>query len=365
MEEKIGIMTFHNAINYGAALQAFASQYFLNSNHVDCELIDYQCDKLKNDYKIIKVHEKSLKGIIKAVLRAPIVWDKQLKFKKFRKEYFKLSERSYGRHTIHDANKFYKAFIVGSDQVWNLKITGMDTTYLLDFVDSEKGRFSYAASMGNILLGVDSQRQFRKYASKFNFITVREYDAKDYLSDLLKRQVDVVLDPVFLLSAEEWGGLVETDSLEKYILVYCLHEDQVYTQAERIAKITGYKIICIQNSMKKTIKAKYILNAGPIEFIGLIKSAEYVVTDSFHGTAFGIIFRKQIKVILKSMRLDLNMRLITLLDKFGLSTAIVDKDSSDDVFMKPIEFDDNLIKEEIQSSRNILLEMTKETNYEK
>lgn len=360
MMKKIGIMTFHNAINYGAVLQAFASHYYLNANNRNCEVINYQCDKLKNDYKIIKVHEKSLKGVVKAVLKAPITWDKQSKFKKFCKENFKLSEKSYTPSTIHEANRYYAAFIVGSDQVWNLKITGMDTAYLLDFVNPEKSKYSYAASMGNVLLDATSQGLFRKCVSDFNCITVRENDAKDYLSELLERRVDVVLDPVFLLSSEEWDRFADKRVSEKYILVYCLHEDQVYKQAERIAKITGYKVVCIQNNMKKPIKAEYVLNAGPTEFVGLIKNAEYVVTDSFHGTAFGIIFRKQIKVILKSTRQDLNARLKTLLDKFGLSKAIMANDVPDEVLMKPIEFDECVINEEIQSSRNVLLEMTKE-----
>lgn len=361
MSNKIGIITFHNAINYGAALQSFASQQFLNNSGIDAEVVDYHCTKFANDYKTVKVYSKSIKGVIKALIKAPNIYKKNRKFKEFVRKYIRLS-KPYNQSNISQSNTNYAKFIVGSDQVWNLRLTDADINYLLHFVKDNRIKYSYAASMGSTALDEKTSSLLRKEIGSFASISVREEDARDYLSDLLGRDVQTVLDPVFLLSREEWDKVAQIPKDEDYILVYCLHEQDVYFQAERLAKKTGLKIKCIQNNIKKPIKAGYVLNAGPSEFVGFIKNAKYIVTDSFHGATFGIIYRKQIKVVLKKSLAGLNNRLLTILNSFELTQAIVDDQVNATEENSEITYNEELIEGLIAKSRQYLLRIAKEQN---
>lgn len=361
LSNKIGIITFHNAINYGAALQSFASQQFLNDNGIDAEVIDYHCDKFANDYKVIKVYSKSIKGIIKALVKAPNIYKKNRKFTDFCDRFIRHS-KPYDQSNISQSNNNYRKFIVGSDQVWNLRLTDGDLNYLLHFVKDNRKKYSYAASMGSTVLDEETSNLIKKEIGCFASVSVREEDARDYLSDLLGRDVQTVLDPVFLLGKEEWDRIAQIPKDEDYILVYCLHEQDVYLQAEWLASKTGLKIKCIQNNIKKPIKAEYVLNAGPSEFIGYIKNAKYIVTDSFHGAAFGIIYRKQIKVVLKKSLAGLNNRLLTILNCFGLTQAIVDDQVNAAEENSEINYNEELIERLIARSRQYLLSIAKEQN---
>lgn len=361
LSNKVGIITFHNAINYGAALQSFASQQFLNNNGIEAEVVDYHCEKFANDYKVIKVYNKSIKGIIKALVKAPNNYRKNRKFKAFVKTHIRLS-KPYDQNNINQSNNDYGKFIVGSDQVWNLRLTDADLNYLLHFVTDDRKKFSYAASMGSTELDEETSNLLKKEVGSFISITVREEDAKAYLSGLLGRDIQTVLDPVFLLSKEEWDHVAHIPACDEYILVYCLHEKDVYFQAEQLAKKTGLKIKCIQNNIKKPINAEYVLDAGPSEFIGYIKNARYIVTDSFHGAAFGIIYRKQIKVVLKKSLAGLNNRLLTILNCFELSHAIVDDQVNAAEASSEITYDEEVIEGLIAQSKQYLLSIAKEQN---
>ena len=354
---KIGIITFHNAINYGAVLQAYAQQRFLNINGLNAEIIDYQCDEFKDNYKIFKMYDKTVTSFIKAFLKIPLIYKKNRKFYLFLKKYVKLSLESYTKEDILEANKKYKFFIVGSDQVWNLKLTHRDKNYLLEFVDDNKKKVSYAASIGNIDANLNFENVLKNNLKNYASISVRENDAKTYLENILEKEVSVVLDPVFLLDMVEWNKIAFSQLKEEYIFVYCLHEVEVYEKAKILSEKTGLKIICIQNSMKKPINAKYIFNAGPQEFVGYIKNAKYVVTDSFHGVAFGIIYHKNIKVVLKKKLLGLNSRIITLLSEFNLMETIINSDTGIKELLTETKYNKELINNKILYSKKYLLNM--------
>lgn len=360
LSSKIGIITFHNAINYGAALQAYAQQKFLINNRYDAEVIDYQCEKFKNDYRTVKLYDHSIKGLIKALFKAPSTYQRNKKFRTFLKNYVKCSKKSYDAATVGETNNQYELFIAGSDQVWNLALTGMDRNYLLNFVDENKKKSSYAASIGSVDLDSEMKAIFQEDIGSFDSISVREDDAKKFLQELLEKNVCTVLDPVFLLDATEWNRVARQVSRNDYILVYCLHEHSVYEQAKKLSEVTGLRIICIQNNMKKPIVAEYILNADPSEFVGYIRNAKYVVTDSFHGAAFGIIYRKQIRIVLKKILTGLNGRLLTLLNGFDLMEVIVDDDISKEALVSEINYNEEVINQRIKSSRVYLLNLAKE-----
>lgn len=365
LSDKVGIITFHNAINYGAVLQAYAQQRFLNMNGLDAEVIDYQCNAFKDNYKAFKLYDRTITGIIKALLKMPSIYKKNRKFHLFLKKYIKMSNKVYTLNDVAATNKLYKLFVAGSDQVWNLTLTGGDRNYFLKFVDDDRKKVSYAASMGSVNLNSGVKDILKEDLGRYLSISVREEDAREFLEKLLRKQVDVVLDPVFLLDKAEWDKIAILKQERNYILVYCLHEHAVYEQAKMLSDATGLKVVCIQNSMKKPIKAEYVLDVGPQEFVGYIKNAKYIVTDSFHGAAFGVIYRKQIRVVLKKELTGLNGRLITLMDAFGLMDVVVNDDADVKKLTADIKYNEDVIEEKIFNSRRYLLDLVGETVNEK
>lgn len=354
--DKIGIITFHNVINYGAVLQAYSLQKYLSKNGYDCEIIDYLCSNFKSYYKIFKLHNKSVIGLAKALIRMPYLYKKRQRFKNFEKKYMKLSFIKYNSNNIHYSNKIYNVFITGSDQVWNLELTGNDKNYFLDFVENNKKRISYAASIGKAQFSTENENYIKNILKYYNAISVREDEAKKYIKKITGYHVTRVLDPVFLLDEKEWLNLASYKS-DKYILLYVLHEESAYQIAKRLSNITGLKIVCLQNNLKKYIKAEYRFIAGPTDFLTLINNAEYIVTDSFHGVAFGVIFRKNIKIILKKQLLDLNSRIQTLVEVFGLENSIVNESTNDSCLIMKTDYTnmEEKINQEITYSKQYLL----------
>lgn len=361
---KIGILTFHNAVNYGAVLQAYALSTFIRTRlSKECEVIDYTCEKFKNNYKIFKIYNRSLKGFISSLVKTPSVYSKNRKFKLFMKKNVKLSKEKYNIQNISDANTVYNCFITGSDQVWNLELTN-DNTYFLDFVSPENIKLAYAASCGKSILSSTATKKNKIGLKQYKYISVRENSLKDYLSNSLNLTVQKVLDPVFLIEAQEWSKLIQEKSKkrEKYILVYLLHEKSIYSIAEKIAKVKNLRITSIQNNFSKPIDAEYKLNCGIEEFLELIKNAEYVITDSFHGAAFSIIFRKQLRIVLKKEHSELNSRIESLIKDFKLESFLVSDDSKIELLTMKKDYDESIINKKISQSKNLLKNMLGDNN---
>ena len=222
-KKRIGILTFHTAINYGAVLQAYALQKYLNEQGYDCEVIDYQCKKINDNYKILKIKSKNLKKIIISFLKAPLLFLQRKKFKKFVINNIRLSNQKYYPYNITSSNKYYDCFITGSDQVWNLSLTNNDMSYFLDF--ATKKRISYAASNGTEEISEKDFKKVSNYLQKFSAISVREKGLQNSLMNKISISIIKVLDPVFLLDVESWNNLLPNfNCKEKYILAYIIHE---------------------------------------------------------------------------------------------------------------------------------------------
>lgn len=354
---KIGIITFHRAINYGAVLQTYALNNFINnSNHI-CETIDYRCKYIENEYNLFDFSSKKIKKNINALLNCFNTLQRKKKFNSFIKEYIKVSEKKYLNNNLELSNNIYDIFITGSDQIWNIDLC-KDEMYFLPFVNNKK-KVSYAASFGNRDIIKNRFKLINKYLSDFELVTVRENSAVEDLKKFCGIDGKKVVDPTFLLDGNEWNSIVKkNDYKEKYILVYVLHENSLYEVAKKISNKMNIPVYVISQSRKKRINGKYIRNAGPLEFLSLIKNCEYVITDSFHGTALGIIFRKNLKVVLKKENIYLNDRLLSVLKEFKLEHCIVNPDNDINTLIKPTNYCDSekLIHESIENSKKVLLD---------
>lgn len=323
---KIGILTFHNTNNFGAALQAYALQYYLvNDNHT-VEFINFKIKEIEEYYALFYKPNTYISGfnkslihpfyrIFKAILEIPYKFNRKFKFNSFTADYLNIGI-PYKKNNIIK----YDLIICGSDQIWNPKHTqGFKKEYFGQIYSSHK-KISYAASMGEYTLQENEQEIFSQLINHLDLISVRENEAKNLCEKYSNKKIEVVLDPVFLLSSEEWNKIINTTNIEKqkYILVYNLNKDKnIKQKAFELSNKYGYKIIELEvtNYFDKD-EYKKIYSAGPIDFLGSIKEAEIVLTSSFHAAAFSIILKKEFYA-------SNTTRIKSLLEQFNLEDRIL------------------------------------------
>lgn len=335
---KNAIITWFHYENYGTALQAFALQEFLSRKGESVEVIkyipQYEIKKIKKKINLKNIRKYLLnrkKKVYKFIINSKYYEEKNKRterFKKFNNEKIRLTKTKYDRSKLKTLNEKYENFIVGSDQIWNP--TNIDYTYYLDF--TEKNKIAYAPSFGVNKLFDYQKELIKKYVEKFNYISVREDDGKKILKDLLKKDVQVLLDPTMLLLKDEWEDIVDYENNEKYILCYFLGNNQFYWKyVKRLQKKTGLKVKIIPVQEESYFKnGELVLDAGPIQFVNLIANAEIICTDSFHGTIFSIIFEKKFSVLKRFKDNDensQNSRIYNLLKMLKLEENLIETDS--------------------------------------
>ena len=295
---KIGIITYHFAINYGAVLQCYALQSYLKEKGCDVEVLNYINDKQEKNNKIFKYG--GLKAIISNICLLPFIPQisrKRKKFKLFNSKYLNLSKRITNIEELReyiDKNEF-DYIISGSDQVFNPKINDFDRAFLFPFETNAK-KISYAASTG--AASREDIKKIESYIEEFCKISIREESDKNKFNENIKQRIETVSDPVILRNKEKWHEIIDKKdkSNEKYLVCYFLHKNifsEEYKIAKKIAKEKGLKMIVINvRYSKQSIRKNTLFNVGPEDFLRLIANADYVCTDSFHGTIFSIIFNK-------------------------------------------------------------------------
>lgn len=316
--KKIGIITFHKAYNYGAILQTFALKKEVILLKNDVFVIDYENEFLYKNYRLIHPFRKNIIKFIKNlgsdIKNYKINKKRKIKFDKFIKEKFNLIN-------INEESGL-DCIITGSDQVWNINITGkLDDYYTLNNkeTNSIENRISYAASIGDVHLIVKNKQLYKEKIGNLDCISVREEDAKKELIKIIDKPISVVLDPTLLLTKIEWKKEIYNLKKinDKYILAYVVEPDKEYIKiVNDLSKKTGLKVIHfgLKNpGYKNVLKTAY--TEGPFEFINYIKNAEYVVATSFHATIFSIIFNKKFFVIPHKKT---GSRVTNLLDKLGI-----------------------------------------------
>lgn len=370
MKNKIGIITYHRAINYGAILQTFALHSKLKEIGEKNHILDYRNIKLEKDHAKKNIKElKTPKDLARYFLLYRNYNKKHDKFRSFLDNYLELSEPIFTIEKLKESEKEYTLFITGSDQVWNYKINDKDPAYFLSFVQDKSKKKSYAASFGLGKIPEEYKHQYKNLLNDFDSLLIREKQGVKIIKDLLSRESSVVLDPTMLLSQKQWLtslGLDKTKSYylnKKYILVYAFAgETNIKKLAINISMRTGYKILWISTTYKHSVKIKYIKTAGPEEFISLFSNAEYIITNSFHGTAFSINFNKEFFTEMLPESSGVNSRLEDILELFGLQERMITS-SDADVIDSRIDYDKvNLrLKEERDKSLSLLYDTISNT----
>lgn len=326
---KVGILTYHRAHNYGAVLQCYALKTYLEQLGHDVVVVDY-CPKYFHYglfvwYKWFSLHP--VRFINKLRLQAKtfaLQKRRHVAFTQFIDDLI-----SPKRLNLNDPKTDIDCFIFGSDQIWRKNGDEFDPIFWGDFKAAHKAKLvSYAASMGKDSLSEDESEKIKSWLSHFHTIMVRETSLKELLSPLTRQEINVVVDPTLLLPAQDWDKIAVRPNRKKpYVLIYQVVAHPATLQlAREAAKHLGAEIVEIASTCDGRIaNHEKIYDASPNEFVGYVADAAMVVTTSFHGTAFSIIYRKPFVSIKQHRPSDL--RIESVLGTCGLTDRFVDCNS--------------------------------------
>lgn len=336
--KKVAIITGYDRRNYGGCLQAFATQKVLDNMGIENECINYK--KKQDIHQVIRIFNipllktklKELNKKVYAKKNSQTLGKnfeiRENKFKNFVKENFKISDMYYGYDELKKQINNYSMVILGSDQVWNPLNFGSHY-YTLEFVPDSIPKITYAPSFGVSKIPKTQRKATINYLKRIEHISVREKKGQELVKELTGRDVPIVLDPTLLLNKTEWEKVYKKERIveKPYIMCYFLGTNKMHREfAKKLKEKTGYKIVTLP-FMDEIVKDDFefgdekLYNVGPSEFINLIKNAEYVCTDSFHGTVFSIINHKKFITFNRfddSKKVSTNSRISSLLGLLGL-----------------------------------------------
>lgn len=339
---KIGIITINQVNNYGAELQAVATQKALEKYGYEAEIINYLFYKstghIRDKYSRPTFTSSPINRLKETIF--PILeWFERLlhhsdsekrkrNFNDFHKKHTKFSKkyRSYGE-LLSDV-PVYDAYLTGSDQVWNPGIYSSLDPYFLEFAPKGKKRISYAASFGVNKLPAGTIDYFSRHLKSYNRIGVRESDAVHIVKEVAGRDAQLVLDPTLLLDSNDWLHMAQPVSTlegQKFVLIYELTPCPfIKVVAKNVARELDASMVRVCKRISKVDKDDVIniTTAGPAQFLWLISHAAAIVTNSFHGTAFAINFNKDFYTVLPARKSN-NSRQQSLLSLLCLTDRIL------------------------------------------
>lgn len=342
-----GIITFHCSNNFGAMLQAYGLKRFLCDNGIPTEIVRYEPFYMTGRHWWIPYAPiPGLKGRIwclfnmwngfLAHMRVREQFSKQRgNMDRFRKKYL-LEKGQRGILSVAGLRRLrYRYYIVGSDQIWNPQITcGLRKAYFGAFENKQKEKvISYAASFGGASINARYDRQFERLVKHIDALSVREEAAVTYVKRFYEGEVKAVLDPVFFLKKESWQKVEAAPDQKGYILLYVTEGNRNMAEyARKLSQEKGLPVVEVRAG-QQGIDMGFLLDvtAGPAEFLGYIHHAEYVVTNSFHAVAFGIIFQKKFLAFAHS---NLSARLRNILQIHRLEDKICQDGEGKDIDAK-------------------------------
>lgn len=304
---RIGILTYHRSINYGSVLQAWATQKLLSAEGYDTEIIDYIPEKYDRIYKLF-LPGNSLLHVAINFTRIPIaVFRKRQRqfFENFRSNNLVLSKQEYP-HTLNvqELANQYDCFICGSDQIWNVHARDCDDIFFLPNIRKKKIAFSVSINTTDFSESRCNQ-SLKDWIGDFHNISCREDTGARRIEQFLDNRIHVetLLDPTLVLKEKAYYEICSKRIIKgHYILLYKVWlGDDSYDSVKKISKLLNFPVYAllmingIYSAIKIEKKGIHILfrNTKPEDYLSLIRYADFVITDSFHGTAFSLIFEKQ------------------------------------------------------------------------
>ena len=335
---RTGLITFHFAHHYGAQLQALATMKAIQGLGHECQIIDYRLPHTTRTNQIFK-KSRAVRDMASDAHTALHYAAFQRRFQRFEDFVAQEMELSPQRYTsfaqLREGPPAYDVYVSGSDQIWNPYIfqdKQFDPAFLLDFV-KEGRRIAYAPSLGVPQLPEDKAAELKRFLEPFSALSVREKRGQVLVREAAGRQAKVVLDPTLLLNGDDWGKLAAPPQHQgPYILCYFVSDPgEAAPYALALSKRTGWPIVQLAGARRKIEGAReMVFDAGPREFLGLFQHAAAVVTNSFHGAAFSLQFRKDFFTSMspKERREPTFSRIYSLLSRLGCADRIIGLDTT-------------------------------------
>lgn len=322
-------VTFHHTCNYGAILQTYALQKTLTTMGLENEVMEYP--DAESIYE--SLHFSNIKQSLKLIyinfwtfLRKKQMLSLRDSFIEFHKKYIKTSCRYVSMKDLQDNPPEADFYITGSDQVWNLNINKeFIPARFLEFGSPSIKRLSYAASIERMNYTNNEKEYVRNRLEAFSGVSLREESAKKYMESFIGKKCEVVLDPVFLLTPKEWNSISKQPRCDgNYILCYQVRNNpRMQETLDVLKKKTGLKTITINcSAINRVHSDESYFDVSPEEFIGLFENASIVVSASFHGSAFGLVFNKPTYALVKKTTRN---RMYDLFSMFGIEDCIIDE----------------------------------------
>ena len=381
--KKVALAVNYDYHDYGGMLQAFATQQALDKLGVESEVINFDALKgdinkrkwkyfLKNitDLSIVaekgRVVEKRLRTKLNRGLREKQAL-RDAAFDRFCKSGFKVSRRHENWDDLSGSCYGYDAVMVGSDQLW-LPSNIAGDYYTLNFVPEQVRKIAYATSFGISAIPEKMQEQYAAYLRRIEYLSARETTGQDIIRQCTGREVPLVCDPTLLLQAKDWEKVASETSVPKEDYVFCYFMGDNPEQREfvkKLAKKEGLKIVALLH-LDQYIPADedYVdyapYDVSPAEFVGLVRNAKFVCTDSFHGTVFSIIFSRNFltfKRFNKKASLSTNTRLESLLNRLNLTDRLFTGQEKLDnrIYIKDYESIQKRVEEFRQTSKDYIM----------
>ncbi len=330
--KRVGILTFHYAVNPGSVFQALGLLRTIQSlsPSIECHIINYQETLYRKTYMSYKPKLSIVRNIIQiynilSYTRYQKFWNHEKKsvFPKRRINEKKLQELSG-----------YDVIVAGSDQIWNLNLTNRNYNFFVPFCRGVK-KISYAASIGMHDFPDEEKETIAGYLKDFQYISVREPEAQNAIEKLIGTKPELVIDPSLLINKSEYERIAKKPKEKGYIFLYLRHKNsEVVPYARKMAEMKGLQIVECHGGARKIFKDdKIVMLPDPREWLGWIMNAEYVFTDSFHGCAFCINLNKLFFVKISSANSEMSSRIYHILNRYGMNTRLIEDNK--DVWIKP------------------------------
>lgn len=338
---KIGLVTIHKSCDsFGAALQAYATYHILTKMGHDVEIIDAAYPKFLTYIPSKRFPTYYQNNYYKS--RPFDFWAriKNLKsyyrFRKFNK-LCKYSRHYFGYDSLYRNPPIYDLYLTGSDQVWNPTLDLNIEPFLLTFAPESARRISYASSIGLDNMPEEFKDVFINGIKHFQHISVREEKAKEIIQQLTGRNdIEVVLDPTMLIPGSQWREIAKTPSIEDYVLCFCLRIDNNKLDiALDIANQRHKRLVVIGHKIKGYKNVLFVDDAGPLEWLGWMDNAEFIFTDSFHGTAFAINLFKPFKYFISDS--TKSSRITNLISRLDIDNCLFSENVFSYIYKKDIE----------------------------
>lgn len=319
--KKIYTITFHHVLNYGAVLQAYALSKFLKNNGLNVEIIDY-----RPHYFMFQTY-RPRKGFFKTINKIK----KISRFAKFRKNHLSITPKTF--FSVKSLKTHFRTtkdvFICGSDQIWNANLTNnrLDNGFFLNFLPESATKISYAASIGNTSFKEGNHKEVFEKLKSFQTILVREDFASDQVAKVSSNTIkpSIVVDPTLLI--DDYSEILDFSLVPDYpyIVSYLTEDsDAVRDYIKKVVDYTKLPLINLGHHYISDAQKNYLYES-PSKWLGVFSKATYVCTNSFHGNAYSLIFKRNFTVFSRTTKIELNRRQLTLLENLGLEHRFIYK----------------------------------------